>query len=189
MDDWDQWLPAIAQGDAEAFGQWMAVAELPLRERLRSFAKSVDTEAVVQETLLRLWQVAPRVQVDGRGNSLLRLGLKIARNLALDEIRKQGKSVGLRVQSEAAFCELEDECKPPDPWLRGLIEKCREKLPTKPAEALAERLGSAGAEPDEVLALRLGLKLNTFLQNFTRARKLLAQCLEKHGILWQAELR
>jgi RNA polymerase sigma-70 factor (ECF subfamily) len=30
--------------------------------------------------------------------------------------------------------------------------------------------------------MRLGMKLNTFLQNFTRARKLLADCLRSRGV-------
>jgi RNA polymerase sigma-70 factor (ECF subfamily) len=59
---------------------------------------------------------------------------------------------------------------------------CREKLPAQPARALDARVQSAGAEPDAVLAMRLGMKLNTFLQNFTRARKLLADCLRARGI-------
>jgi RNA polymerase sigma-70 factor (ECF subfamily) len=33
-----------------------------------------------------------------------------------------------------------------------------------------------------MLAERLGMRLNTFLQNFTRARKLLAECLEKRKV-------
>ncbi|CAN5905040.1 hypothetical protein BH11MYX2_BH11MYX2_04180 [soil metagenome] len=33
-----------------------------------------------------------------------------------------------------------------------------------------------------MIAESLGMKLNTFLQNFTRARKFLADCLAKRGI-------
>jgi RNA polymerase sigma-70 factor (ECF subfamily) len=43
--------------------------------------------------------------------------------------------------------------------------------------------------PDETLAEHLSMRLNTFLQNFTRARKLLAKCLEERGIHVAAELR
>ena len=35
---------------------------------------------------------------------------------------------------------------------------------------------------------RAGMSLNTFLQNFTRARKLLAECLGKRGIDLAAEM-
>jgi hypothetical protein len=72
--------------------------------------------------------------------------------------------------------------------LRRIIAICREKLPRKPALALMARLSSAGGEPDLVLAEQLGMKLNTFLQNFTRARKLLAECLARNGVDLEAEL-
>ena len=54
--------------------------------------------------------------------------------------------------------------------------------------AVAARLAAGGAEPDEALAEKLGMRLNTFLQNFTRARKLLRACLEKAGVQLDAEL-
>jgi hypothetical protein len=54
-------------------------------------------------------------------------------------------------------------------------------LPGKPAAALAERLAADGAS-DARLAARLGMTLNTFLQNFGRARRLLAECLGKRGV-------
>ena len=38
-------------------------------------------------------------------------------------------------------------------------------------------------------AERLGMRLNTFLQNFTRARKLLADCLERQGVALATEWR
>jgi RNA polymerase sigma-70 factor (ECF subfamily) len=60
------------------------------------------------------------------------------------------------------------------------LQACREKLPGKPARALEARL--AAVEPDALLARRLGMTLNTFLQNFTRARRLLADCLRKHRV-------
>ena len=75
-----------------------------------------------------------------------------------------------------------------DPFLRQAIEDCRRELPGKPGQALAARLEAGGAEPDEALAARLSMRVNTFLQNFTRARRLLADCLRRHGIDLDAEL-
>lgn len=66
---------------------------------------------------------------------------------------------------------------------------CRDELPEKPAAALMARLHAGGCDPDEVLAERLGMRLNTFLQNFTRARKLLAECLEARGVDLATEVR
>lgn len=184
MNDLDHHLAAIQGGDPDAFQRWVAAAEATVRLSLHSFAAVVDTEAVVQETLLRVWQVAPRFVSDGAPNGLLRLGVRIARNLAISERR--------RLRTTALDPELAEtpalEPATPDPLLRRTIELCREKLDGKPAQALEARLAAAGAEPDEVLAQRLAMKLNTFLQNFTRARRLLAECLERHGVDLAKEL-
>jgi RNA polymerase sigma-70 factor (ECF subfamily) len=197
--DLDLHQPEISAGDPDAFARWVAGAESPLRDSLRPFAARVDVESVLQEALLRVWQVAPRFQADGRPNGLLRLALRIARNLALSEARRLGRagrggSLGSAGRGGEAplFGELPDLADPrageePDPLLRRHLADCREKLPGKPASALAARLESGG-EPDSELAVRLGMKLNTFLQNFTRARKLLAECLERRGVRLEAFL-
>ena len=190
MLDLDVHLQAIAEGDAAAFGRWLAGAEPALRESVRSFAARVDVEAVVQEALLRVWQVAPRHAPDGRPNSLFRVGVRIARNLCVDELRRARVAPMDEEALERALAAEEAGVMPaaPDPLLRRVIETCREKLRGKPAEALEARLAAGGAEPDEVLAERLGMRANTFLQNFTRARKLLAECLERHNVDLGAEL-
>jgi DNA-directed RNA polymerase specialized sigma24 family protein len=174
----DDLLPAIAAGDADAFAQWMGAAEAPLRRGLSRFAALVDTEAVLQETLLRVWQVAPRVQVDARGNSLLRLAHTIARNAALDEARRMGNRAQVPVEEAHAF----EEPVPPDPMLRAAIVDCHDKLPPTPRRALTQRMEAAGGTEDRDLARAAKQTLNTFLQNVTRAKKLLRSCLETKGI-------
>lgn len=178
-DDFDQLLPAIAAGDAHAFGRFMAAVELPVRRSLRPFALKVDVEAVVQEAFLRLWQVAPRFERDGRDNGLLRLVLRISRNLALDELKRRREVCGtdLEVVDDRAVAPEEI-----DPMLRRLIAECFERLPNQPSTALRARLESEGADPDVVLAERCGMKPNTFFQNVTRARKLLGDCLDSKGV-------
>lgn len=184
--DLDAYLHAIRAGDARAFGLWMASCEGTVRDSLRSFASVIDVEAVLQEALLRVWQVAPRFVPDGRPNGLLRLGVRIARNLAVSEVRRTKARPVDAEQLEA----LADEARPttPDPMLREAIVDCRDKLPPKPREAFDARLASAGGDDDTELAAALGMRLNTFLQNFTRARKLLAECLFKKGIKLETEL-
>lgn len=190
MLDLDCHLAAIAAGDAAAFGRWLAGAEPLLRVQLRKFAAYVDIESVLQEALLRTWQVAPRFEIDGQPNGLLRLAQRIARNLAIDLARRHHR-VGL---GPLELSELNDEThagpapRLPDPLLRKLIVECHRKLPSKPLAALAQRLANAGAVSDEKLAKRLKMATNTFLQNVTRARKLLAECLAKRGVDWEAEL-
>lgn len=181
MIDLDGELAAIQGGDPEAFARWLAAAEISLRISLRRFASWVDTEAVMQETLLRVWQVAARCEPDGRPNSLLRLAIRIARNLALDEARRRD-----RQPADSPGPDLDEIPDPrpahPDPLLRERIRDCLDKLPARPAEAIRARLRSGGLEPDQRLAEQLGMRLNTFLQNITRARRLLAECLQGHGI-------
>jgi RNA polymerase sigma-70 factor (ECF subfamily) len=182
--DLDVHLAAIVAGDAGAFGTWIAHAEGTVRATLRSFATVLDVEAVLQEALLRVWQVAPRFERDGRPNGLLRLAIRIARNLAVSEVR--------RLRAHADPDELDDVAEPevsaPDPMLRKAIADCRDKLPPKPRQVLEARLAAAGASDDDDLAHSLNMRLNTFLQNFTRARQLLADCLGKRGILVDQEL-
>jgi RNA polymerase sigma-70 factor (ECF subfamily) len=191
MLDLDAYFAAIAAGDAAAFARWLAGAEPPLRGALRPFAARVDVEAALQEALLRVWQVAPRHAPDGRPNSLFRLAVRIARNLCVDEIRKARAAPVDDEALERAVAAAEAGALPavPDPFLRQVIARCREKLPGRPAEALEARLAAGGAEPDAEIAARLGMQLNTFLQNFTRARKQLAECLEKNKVNLLAELR
>src|SRR5689334_3775621 len=86
--DLDVFLPAILDDDTRAFARWMAAAEGTMRDSLRSFATVVDVEAVLQESLLRVWQVRGRFERDGKPNGLLRLGIRIARNLAVSEVRR-----------------------------------------------------------------------------------------------------
>ena len=186
MNDLDRHLPSIVAGDADAFASWLASAEPPIRESLRRFSRSVDTEAVLQEALLRVWQVAPRFVADGKPNGLLRLGVRIARNLAISETRKLHGAVSSDAELDAT--PDPQPVSPPDPLLRRAIELCRERLPSKPAAALGARLASAGGEADADLAAALGMKTNTFLQNFTRARKLLLECLEARGVRLDVEL-
>jgi len=175
--DLDVLLPAIAAGDVTAFGQFVAGAEPPLRASLRRFAASVDTEAVLQETLLRLWQIAPRFTPDDSVNALLRFAHRVCRNLCLSELRRHSP-----VLDDEAVAAATTPASAPDPLLRRAIGECSERLPHKPARALLARMHSVGDEADATLAARLDMTLNTFLQNFTRARKLLSACLEKRGV-------
>jgi RNA polymerase sigma-70 factor (ECF subfamily) len=185
MIDLDLHVPAIVARDAHAFGRWMAGAEGEMRASLRSFAAVVDVEAVLQEALLRVWQVAPRFAPDGKPNGLLRFGVRIARNLAVSETRRMKTRPIPDADDEPLLaCEPEE----PDPMLRATIVKCRDALPDKPRQALDQRLSSEGRDSDDDLAARLGMRLNTFLQNFGRARRMLAECLRKHGVSVDEEL-
>ena len=176
--DLDVHLDGIAAGDAEAFASWLAGAEEPLRRSLRSFATTVDVEAALQEGLLRVWQVAPRVTRDGKPNSLLRFALRVCRNAAIDAVRRHRVSPVDDVEHPN---EISVEAHEPDPMLRKALLACIERLPRAPARVLAARLGPV-VRSDRELAATLDMKLNTFLKNVGRARALLADCLRRSGI-------
>ncbi|MEN0063439.1 MAG: sigma factor [Myxococcota bacterium] len=178
MIDLDVHLEAIAFGDPDAFAAWLAGAEAPVRRSLRSFATAVDTEAVLQEALLRVWQVAPRVKPDGRPNALLRFAQRVARNAAIDETRRNRVEFVEEMPVEGIEPAL------PDPLLREHIERCRANLPKQPAAALEARLQARGGTDDRALAEQVGMRLNTFLKNVGRARALLVACLTAAGVAW-----
>lgn len=182
--DLDELLPAIVSGDAVAFGKLAAAIELDLRRSLRSFATRVDVEAVVQEGLLRTWQVAPRFVPDGKPNGLARLCQRITRNVALDECRKR-RDVPSEIEVERVPALAPEVAS--DPLLRAHVLACLEALHERPRAALMLRIGCEGGESDVDLAARASMTLNTFLQNVTRARKLLEACLTRRGVS-QAEV-
>jgi DNA-directed RNA polymerase specialized sigma24 family protein len=183
MPDLDHLLPAIAAGDDGAFARWVAGAEARVRQSLASFAAQVDVEAVLQEALLRAWQRAPGLVPDGRPDALVRWTVRTAYRLAVDEVRRRHGTVPAGDELAGILERLEtDTPAEPDPLLRAHIHDCRDHLPGKPRAALDARLESGGGDPDATLAARLGMKLNTFLQNVTRAKKLLADCLERKGV-------
>ncbi len=189
----------MVAGDLVAFARWVAGAESSVRWSLRPFAALLDCEAVLQEAFLRVWQVVPKFRHDGRPHALLRFTITTARNVALSELRRANSAGGtgpnpsaIHDTLDALERELSAEAHvaptTPDPFLRQAIATCREKLPKQPALALEQRLLANGTEADLDLAARLNMSLNTFLQNFSRARKFLAECLKKAGVDLDAEL-
>ncbi len=191
--DLDAHLPAILSGDTRAFGRWMAGAEGTIRGSLRSFASVLDVESVLQEALLRVWQVAPRFVADGRPNGLLRLGIRIARNLAVSELRRtKSRPVPEEDLERASASRMAEQVdltdSGSDPMLREVLARCHSQLPEKPRQAMTIRLAFEGGRTDDELATSIGMRLNTFLQNFTRARRMLAECLKKAGVAFEEGL-
>lgn len=187
MPDLDVHLRGIAAREEQAFAAWLAGAEPAVRRALRSFAARVDVESVVQETLLRIWQVAPRHVPDGRPDSLLRLAHRIARNLALDEARRTRRERPAAGDMGAGE-ETVDPAPAPDPLLRRVLAACLRKLGGAPARALHARL-FAGGQRDEALAEHNGMAVNTFRQNVARARRAIAQCLARSGVALEEHLQ
>lgn len=180
--DLDRAFAAVREGDARAFAVWLGHAEMPLRASLRPFARALDVEAVLQEGLLRMWMLAPTLALSGR-NASLRYALRLLRNLALDETRRLRRLEPLDMTALERMPEASVPPDPtPDPGLRAAILRCLEQLKGKPRAALGARLEDAGRSSDRELAAALRMTANTFLQNVVRARRAMAQCLERAGI-------
>lgn len=176
----DSLYQLVSSRDERAFADWMGCVERPIRSSLRSFARAVDVEGIVQETLLRMWVLAPQLCLRLQGeNASLRYALGIARNLAKSEAKRLKREVHLpqdEISEPGVF-----PAAPSDPGLAEAIRTCFEKLARRPRQALEMRIGQASL-PDRELSRLLGMTLNTFRQNIVRARKQLADCLQRRGI-------
>jgi DNA-directed RNA polymerase specialized sigma24 family protein len=175
----DEAYKRTQEGDHEAFASWVRLCEAPLRKSLRSFAQAVDVESVLQEGLARMWTLAPRLELEGE-NASLRYALRLVRNVALSEARRLGRATPVELEELEKMPEGAVDPDPPtDHGLRQAIQRCFDKLPPKPRAALQARLRGG---PDRELARSVRMKLNTFLQNIVRARKLMAECLKAAGV-------
>jgi DNA-directed RNA polymerase specialized sigma24 family protein len=196
-------------GSHAGFAEWVRLVELGLRRSLRGFSRQVDVESIVQEGLLRMWVLAPRLSLDGE-NASLRYALRLVRNLALREAQRMktfapidgpgadeggggdggsppGGAGGGAGRAGAEDAVLPDP--PSDPGLRKAILDCIGRLPRGNRRALVARLEGQGEIADRDIAADLRMKLNTFLQNIVRARALLRKCLGSRGIAVEEFLR
>jgi len=169
---------------AGAFARWMALVERPVRGSLRRFARAVDVESVLQETFLRVWIARQDPERDFVGeNASLRFTLRVARNVALEEVRRARLDHLVALDDLDASSEPSIDPKPPsDPGLVRAIKDCLARLRGKPRDALLARVAGGHESHDRDLASSLGMAVNTFLQNVVRARKLVATCLEGKGL-------
>jgi DNA-directed RNA polymerase specialized sigma24 family protein len=169
-------------GDPDAFARWMAMVERPLRRSLARFARAIDVEVVVQEALMRMWLVVcdPTQRLEGL-NASLRFALGVARNVALEELRRTRLYQFLDDKALNQLPEFSFNPELPDPALGDAIRECLDRLPGKPKTAITARI-QEGHLPDRDMARGARMKLNTFLQNIVRARRLIANCLEKRGV-------
>ncbi len=177
----DSLFARARDGEEGAFAEWMGSVELPIRRSLERFARAVDVESVMQETFLRMWILAqdPERELTGEDASL-RFALGTARNVARAEARRTGREKSLPPE-DLPETPVEP-IPPPDPGLRRAILECVERVAKKPLQALRARLTYGVLLSDREIARRVGMTVNTFLQNIVRARKQVADCLARKGI-------
>ena len=108
------------------------------REPARRSRAVIDVEAVLQEALLRVWQVAPRFVARRRAERPV-----AARGADRAQPRGQrGAPARARRRSRRSRSRSPSRATP-DPLLREAIADCRDKLPAKPRQALDARLAAA----------------------------------------------
>ena len=162
----------------------MGAVEFPIRHSLRRFARAVDVEAVVQETFLRMWLFSQDNSRSLTGeDASLRFAIGLARNVARSEARRLGYEALLPAEYLPEVTV--DPASPSDPRLKQAILDCIGRLARKPLQALRARMELAGLLADGEIAARLGMRVNTLLQNIVRARKQVAECLSRKGISLQ----
>ena len=131
---------------------------------------------------MRMWLVArdPARVLEG-SHAPIKFAMRVARNVALEEIRRyrHERFVGLDALDNRPEGRVEPD--PRDPALARAIQDCMESLPEQPRRALSGRVRDGGL-PDREIAAALRMKINTFLQNVVRARRLLRECLDRRGV-------
>jgi len=171
-------------GDVGAFANWMALVEPPVRGSLRRFARAIDVESALQETFLRMWIASQDRAREFEGdNASLRFTLRVARNVALEEVRRAKLDHLIALDDLDPSSEPSIDPTPPaDEGLLNAIKDCVARLRGRPRDALLTRLARGHEQSDRDNAASLGMAVNTFLQNVVRARKLVAACLEGKGL-------
>lgn len=189
MTELDELWAKARTGDRKAFGDWAGRVERPVRRSLWRFARAIDAETVVQETLQRMWAFARDAERELEGeDASLKFAHRMAYNLARNMARKHGK-LKFFPPDELEPNAPDDYVEPqPDPFLMQHIKDCIAALSDKLRAVLGARLARAG-EPDAALAERLKMTKNTFLQNIVRARKAVDECLQRKGVHEHEALR
>ncbi len=183
MTEIDVAFAGARDGRVERFARWMALVERPLRASLRRFARAVDVESAMQEAFLRMWIACRNPERVFEGdNASLRFALRVARIVALEEVRRARHEHLVALEDLDPSAEPSVDPTPPaDPGLLRAIKDCLGRLRGKPREALFARLSGGHTLADRDLATSLGMAVNTFLQNVVRARRSVADCLERKG--------
>lgn len=178
------------KGDGTAFEHIVLSTEKMIYNLALSLTKSrEDAEDITQETYLRLWHSLP----DYKGESSAKYYiLKIARNLAIDFIRKKSKRDETDTVILTADGEFEPEIEDSDPmsrpdeaYIRKLrsetLRKCLDELPDSARELIVMR-DINGLSYTEIAGM-LGVAEGTVKSKLFRARERLRRIIISKKIL------
>lgn len=178
------------KGDGTAFEHIVISTEKMIYNLALSLTKCrEDAEDIAQETYLRLWRSLP----DYKGESSAKYYiLKIARNLAIDLIRKKSKrdeADTVILTSDGEFepdiVDTDPESRPDEAYIRMLksetLRKCLDELPNSARELIVLR-DVNGLSYSEI-AKMLGVPEGTVKSKLFRARDRLRQIILSKNIL------
>ena len=174
----DEWR-AIVDRDQDVFLRWLAPREGPLRYSLRKFAHVVDVELIVQESAAKVWHNAHLITPDGRPGFLLRWVRRVARNDAINAVKRAGRQD--RFDDDREIADSEGQ-RMPDLFLRARIQRCFGRLAATARRALRARLQDGGGRADRDVAASIEMSFDAFRQNLARSRQALVKCLGSSGI-------
>ncbi len=178
------------KGDGTAFEHIVLSTEKQIYNLALSITKCrEDAEDIAQETYLRLWRSLP----DYKGESSAKFYiLKIARNLAIDFIRKKAQrseADNVILTSDGEFepdiADTDPESRPDESYIRKLkaetLRKCLDELPNSARELIVLR--DINGLPYAEIAKMLGITEGTLKSKLFRARERLRQIILSKNIL------
>lgn len=164
---------AIAESDAKYGAYCRKIAENILNN-------AEDAAECVNDTWMRAWNAIP----PERPGNLKMFFVRIARNLAVDRVRKsaaQKRGGGERelILDELSACVPDAQTEVEARELRESIDRFVGALPRREGDLLIRRYFFA--EPLEDIAARYGMTANAVSVSLSRTRKKLAAYLKKEG--------
>lgn len=154
-----------------------------IRGLAERFVSPEDAQECESDTYLRAWETIP----PERPESLRAYLLRIARNLALDRLRRQGAAKRGGGEAQAVLEELSTAA--PDTALdrvtaeelSNYVNRFIRSLPRRDGDILIRRCFWCESVGD--IARRYGMRPNAVSVSLSRSRKRLADYLRKEGLL------
>jgi len=181
------WLERARHGDDGAFERIYEHYKGPLFRFLYGWVNHRETARdLTHETFLRLYRALPRLR---SGTCCEPVLYRIARNAAIDELRRQRRRPWMRERAGRAQADPDQAVSAPT------ASPAEAQLQAEGSALVAEAIGRLSprlrevfwmvvvlGEPLGTAALRLGLKPETAKKRLARARIQVREHLQRHGI-------
>ena len=155
--------------DSQAYiSQATALRRKAVESSRRYGASAEEAEDIAQETMIRLWQVCPRIDTRQKAEAL---AVRIAHNLTIDWLRREKR----RAPQEESHCQADAhlEEQETDEWLRKQLAD----LPS--TEYTVLHLRQVEELDNGAIAQRLGIEERSVATLLSRARRRLLEEIKK----------